>query len=123
MAVRNEGHWEPWLKFFLRGVIEVSRSATATAHAVLDLQREHRQIILEKVNNAALGIRLLDVLLQRPLLNVRAAEAQLDCAYVTAAKLIEQLTALGLLRETTGGQRNRQYEYAPYLRLFESLAT
>ena len=119
MAVRESGHWEQWLKFFLRGVAEVSASATATAEAILALQNEHRQIVLEKVGNAPLGQRLLDFLLQQPLVTVRAIEAQLDCAYVTANKLAEQFSALGILRETTGGQRNRQYEYSPYLRLFE----
>lgn len=118
MAVRESGHWEQWLKFFLRGVAEVSASATATAEAILALQNEHRQIVLEKVGNAPLGQRLLDFLLQQPLVSVRAIEAQLDCAYVTANKLVEQFAALGILREMTGGQRNRQYEYSPYLRLF-----
>ena len=119
MAVRESGHWEQWLKFFLRGVAEVSASATATAEAILALQNEHRQIVLEKAGNAPLGQRLLDFLLRQPLVTVRAIEAQLDCAYVTANKLVEQFAALGILRETTGGQRNRQYEYSPYLRLFE----
>jgi len=119
MAVRESGHWEQWLKFFLRGLVEVSASATGTAHAILALQSEHRQIVLEKVSNVPLGQRLLDMLLQQPLVTVRLIEAQLDCAYVTANKLAEQFTALGMLRETTGGQRNRQYEYAPYLALFE----
>ena len=119
MAVRESGHWEQWLKFFLRGVVEVSASATGTAHAILALQSEHRQIVLEKVGNGPLGQRLLDMLLQQPLVTVRMIEAQLDCAYVTANKLVEQFAALGMLRETTGGQRNRQYEYGPYLALFE----
>lgn len=119
MAVRESGHWEQWLKFFLRGVVEVSASATGTAHAILALQSEHRQVVLEKVGNVPLGQRLLDMLLQQPLVTVRMIEAQLDCAYVTANKLVEQFAALGILRETTGGQRNRQYEYAPYLALFE----
>ena len=119
MAVRESGHWEQWLKFFLRGVVEVSASATGTAHAILALQSEHRQIVLEKVGNVPLGQRLLDMLLQQPLVTVRMIEAQLDCAYVTANKLVEQFATLGMLRETTGGQRNRQYEYGPYLALFE----
>ncbi len=119
MAVRTDGNWEGWLKFFLRGVAEVSRSATATAHGILALQRGHREIVIEKVSNAPLGLRLLEYLLRRPLVSVRMVEGELDCAYVTANKLIEQFTKLDLLREKTGGQRNRQYEYAPYLTLFE----
>lgn len=35
-------------------------------------------------------------------------------------KLVEQLVKLNILKETTGGQRNRRYSYFPYLALFES---
>jgi hypothetical protein len=38
---------------------------------------------------------------------------------VTADKLLKQFEELGIVKETTGGQRNRRYEYAPYLALFE----
>ena len=33
MAIRLDGNWEGWLKFFLKGVFEVSQSATETAQA------------------------------------------------------------------------------------------
>ncbi|WP_042725605.1 Fic family protein [Chthoniobacter flavus] len=118
-AVRNDGQWEPWIKFFLKGVAEVSRSATSTAQAILALQQEHRQLTLQRVSNAALSQLLLDLLLQYPLISVRMVESRLNCAFVTANKLVEQFTGLGLLREITGGLRNRQYEYKPYLELFE----
>ena len=50
---------------------------------------------------------------------VRLVQRQLHCAYATAGKLVDQLVDLGLLRETTGGQRNRVFRYEPYLALFE----
>jgi hypothetical protein len=34
--------------------------------------------------------------------------------------VIERLRELEVIRETTGGQRNRRYEFARYLELFES---
>src|SRR5271156_4210766 len=41
-AIRNDGNWEAWLGFFLKGVSEVSRSATETARQILDLRRKHQ---------------------------------------------------------------------------------
>lgn len=117
-AIRNDGGFEGWLKFFLRGVHEVSRSASATARAILDLREEHRQIVAEKAVNAAHGFRLLDYLYEQPVINVRLVEQELGCSYLTANKLVEQFTELGLLTETTGGRRNRRYSYEPYLALF-----
>lgn len=69
------------------------------------------------------ALRLLDYLYEQPIINVRAVERHLGLSFVTANKLIELLIKLELLKETTGGQRNRRYAYSPYLALFESSAT
>lgn len=121
MAIRNDGDWEEWLKFFLRGISEVSQSATATARAILDLRERHRQDIAQKIGGSILALRLLDYLFEQPVISVRMAQQNLQCAYVTAGKLVEQFVELGLLREITGGHRNRLYRYEPYLALFETL--
>ncbi|MEW5979978.1 MAG: Fic family protein [Acidobacteriota bacterium] len=123
MAIRNDGDWEGWLKFFLRGVGEVSQDATSTARAILDLRNRHQQMIMENMgSNSGNGIRLLDYLLEQPLINVRMIEQRFQCVYVTAKKLVDQLVDLGLVREITGFRRNRRYRYEPYLSLFEPAA-
>lgn len=123
MAVRTDGNWEGWIKFFLKGVFQVSQSATETARAILQMREDHRQAIADNMGGrAALGLRLLDALYEQPIISVAFAEKRLDCAYVTANKIIDQLTGLELLRETTGGQRNRRFRYEPYLNLFDTLA-
>ena len=119
MAIRNEGNWEGWLKFFLRGIYEVSQAATVTARAILSLREGHRQAIAQKMGGSAAGLRLLDFLFEQPLISVRLVEQHLQCSYVTARKLVEQFVELDLVRETTGWQRNRRYRYEPYLALFE----
>lgn len=120
MAIRQEGNWEGWLAFFLRGVAEVSQVATTTARAILDLREAHRKIIGQQLGNISHRFLLLDYLCEQPLLNVRMVAQHLECSYVTANKLAEQFVTLNLLRETTGWQRNRRYRYEPYLALFEA---
>lgn len=119
MAIRHDGDWEGWLKFFLRGVYEVSQAATATARAILNLREGHRQMIAQKIGGSANGLRLLDFLFEQPLIAVRLVGRHLQSSYVTASKLVDQFVELGLLREATGWQRNRRYRYEPYLALFE----
>ncbi|MBF2008740.1 MAG: Fic family protein [Chlorogloeopsis fritschii C42_A2020_084] len=121
MAIRTDGDWEGWLKFFLRGVFEVSQSATATARSILNLRETHREIIGQKISSSNYGLRLLDFLFQQPIVTVRLVEEHLQCAYVTASKTVEQFVELGFLREITGWQRNRLYRYEPYLALFQPL--
>lgn len=123
MAIRRNGDWEGWLKFFLRGVESVSRSATETARAIMNLRETHRQLISDKLaGRAALGLRLLDYLFEQPLASVPLIEKRLKCSFATANKLVEQLAELKIVREATGWRRNRQYRYDPYLALFDALA-
>ena len=119
MAIRNDGDWEGWLKFFTRGVDKVSREATETARTILKLREEHRQTIATKLGGSANGLHLLDVLFEQPMVTIRAVEQRLSCVYVTASKLVDQFVRLGLLKEITGFQRNRRFSYEPYLSLFE----
>lgn len=123
-AIRNDGNWEGWLKFFLRGVEEVSEEAINTSRYIFALREKHRELINSSLGtSAASGVRLLDYLYEQPIVNVRLVEKRLKSSFVTANKLVEQFVKLGILRETTGGRRNRRYSYLPYLMLFESSAT
>lgn len=116
-AIRGSGDWEGWLKFFLRGVYEVSQSATSTARAILNLREQHRQAV---VGTGGAGVRLLDYLFEQPIVTIRMVEKKMECSYVTANKLVDQMCEMELLREITGQQRNRRYRYEPYLALFET---
>ena len=123
MAIRNAGDWEGWLKFFLRGIAEVSHSATATTRAILQLRDQHRQMIAQVITGSTYGLQLHDYLFIQPILSVRMIEERLQCNYMTASKLVEKFTGLNILHEITGWQRNRLYRYTPYLALFESPIT
>lgn len=116
MAVREDGDWEGWLTFFLRGVAETSADATETAKRIVTLREDHRARIQEAMSPN--GLRLLDLLFRRPLVNIALIQERLELAFVTAAKLIEGLVELGMVEEITGARRNRVYRYSPYLALF-----
>jgi Fic family protein len=120
MAVRNEGNWEGWLKFFLRGIAEVSEEATATARQILDVREKGRILIADQLENSVSGQRLLDYLFEHPLVSVKMVEQHLECSYVKANKLVLQFEKLDLLQETTGWRRNRRYRFKPYVDLFRS---
>jgi Fic family protein len=116
-AIRNSGDWESWLRFFLTGVARTAEEATATARAILDLREEHRRAIQEQ-SAGVNGLRLLDLLFERPLVHVNFVKDSLGIAFVTANKLVEQFEALGVLEEITGRRRDRIFSYTPYVALF-----
>jgi len=119
MAIRNDGNWEGWLKFFVRGVDMVSREATNNAQAILRMREEHQRVIASELGGNAFAQPLLDFLFEQPLVTIPTVERKLKCVYVTASKLVEHFIRFGLLKEITGHRRNRRYRYEPYLALFE----
>lgn len=118
MAIREAGDWEGWLRFFLRGVAQTAEEATAQARAIVQMREAHRARIQE-LGMGVNALRLLDVLFERPLINVNLAKDTLGLSFATANKLVEQLQTLGLLVEMTGRRRDRIFRYRPYLELFE----
>jgi Fic family protein len=118
-SVRNDGDWEGWLKFFLRGVFEVSISATETAREILALRERHRQLFTERVPGTANALKLLDFMYENPVFSVNKARDHLDCAYGTAASIVQELIGLDIVREITGQHRNRLFRYDAYLSLFD----
>ena len=118
-AVRDQGDWEGWLKFFINGILSVSREAAETARQILALREDHRQRITEGLGRAAgNGHRILERLYQRPVFKVTEIDQFLGITYAGANSLISRLTRIGLLQEITGQKRHRVFRYAPYLDLF-----
>jgi Fic family protein len=117
--VRDEGDWEGWLRFFLRGVAEVSAEATETARRILAMREEHRRLVTEHFGRAAAnGHRLLDLLCERPIISSKQVQEHLGVTAVGADGLVARLTKLGLVLEITGQKRNRRWRYEPYVALF-----
>ena len=119
-AIRTDGHWEQWVKYFLRGVAEVSKNATDTARKILALRETSRSRIFEQTGNSVLALRLLDLLFLHPITNIKFVREKLGCSHVKASQLMESSHAepLALVEETTGFRRNRRYRFKSYLALF-----
>ncbi len=119
-AVRKQGDWEGWLKFFLRGVAEVSHEATSCARRILALREQHMLLIRDHAEiSSTSGLKLLDRLYEQPIITVTLVKQWLESSYGTANKLVRQFVNRSLLTEMTGYERNRRFAYKPYLDLFE----
>ena len=118
-AVRDEGAWEPWLKFFLQGIGEVANEASNTARNIVQMRESHREKIIASLGKGAgNGLKLLETMYNRPYFNVGTVQRVLAISPQAANKLTERLESLGLITETTGHKRNRVFRYHPYVSLF-----
>lgn len=117
MAVRLSGDWEGWLRFFLRGVVETAEEAADKAERIFELRERHRALVMS--DSGANGLKLLSILYERPLVNVKLVSQVVKVAFPTANRLVARFEELGLLREVTGQRRSRVFRYEPYIQLFD----
>jgi Fic family protein len=118
-AVRDDGDWETWLKFFLEGLAEVSLEATQTARAIVSLRERHRNIIIDNFGRAAgNGLRILEKLYRSPYISIPQVRDALDITYPPAAELVHRFVDAEILNEITGRERNKFYQYSSYIHLF-----
>lgn len=117
---RDKGEYEEWLKFFLLGVTEVANESTEVSRQIVQLRESHRQMIIDNLGKGtANGLRLLEFLYQKPMVNVSIIAKQLELTNPTANKLTDKLAELNIVSEVTGNRRNRIYIYEPYLSIFD----
>ena len=120
-ATRDEGAWEEWLAFFLRGVSVVSAQAAETARRILSLREHHRALIVDYLGRAAgSGHRVLEYLYERPIVSVNDIRDLIGVTYSAANQLVDRLVDIGVLSEITGQARNRRFRYGGYIDLFDA---
>ena len=119
-AIRDEGDWEGWLKFFLRGVKEASGQASETARRILALREEFRSALAKQGRASGTLLRALDTLFDQPVVGVRSLADRLGVTFASANGVAERLVQAGVLSEVTGQRRNRLFMFRPYVALFDS---
>jgi Fic family protein len=121
MAVRNDGDWEGWLQFFLRGVQDTAEEATANIRAINKMREEHHRLIQEQ-GGTATTFRVHDLLFYQPIVTVPFVVRTLSVSFHTALRAMTQLEEFAIVTELTASRRNRRFRYSPYLALFEDAA-
>jgi Fic family protein len=114
-AVRDEGDWEGWIKFFLQGVYSVAQEASVIARNIITLQNSNRRLIQSKLGSASnKALILLDKMCDMPMVSVKEVSELLSVTPVTAGSLIKKLVDIGILKEKTKRKKNRIFSYIKY---------
>lgn len=120
MRVRISNDLIHWVRFFLDGIAETATKAREVFQQVLVLRTEVELAVL-KLGKRTLNARLaLNLLYRKPMVSAMDMEKVLSISRPTANALLQDLERLGILKETTGQQRDRIYSFDRYLELFLS---
>jgi len=119
MKARTNNDIVQWLKFFLVGVIETAKKGVETFDAILKLKQNTElsiQTLGSRANNAQ---KIMQYLFKHPMVDVDKVMKVTEVSKRTAYNLIDDLEALDILKEITGGKRDKLYVFDSYLQLFK----
>lgn len=115
-AVRKYGDWEPWIEFFVTGIRHQAEESLLRSKELHTLQQEYES---EYGGHTAAYARLACRLFDQPYLTARVVKELLDVTGPTAYRAIDRLEEEGLLEETTGNERNREYRAREIFEILE----
>ena len=118
MRARTHNDINQWLKFFLTGIIETAKKGVTTFDGILQLQKNLEDKLKGLGNRGIDAQKVIEYLYTQPVIEVSRVEEIIQKSNVTAYKLISDLEQLEILKEISGGQRNKLYVFKDYLDLF-----
>lgn len=114
-AVRTDGDWEGWVAYFLDGVTTIADEAVDAARQLFSLVNQDRSRLLGTNGISVSTLRMFELLPRHPIVTIASVMTRMAITKPTAGKVVDQLVAAGVLRETTGRQRDREFVYEEYL--------
>lgn len=114
-AVRTQGDWEGWLRFFFDGVTATSGQAVDTAQRLLHLFQNDRDRLRASGRIAGTALQLHEAFTRNPLRTIPRLVSELGLSKPAIGRGLDAMQALGIIREITGKQRYMIFAYQPYL--------
>ena len=116
-AVRREGDWAGWLRFFADAVVDAAGAAVETSRRLTELFDNDLERIHAMARGSGSAALVHSRLRQGPLWTIRGLTKATRLAVPTVTRALDGLQRLGIVRETTGRRRGRVFAYDEYLRL------
>jgi Fic family protein len=117
-AVRSSSNIEQWIKFFLSGIIETSKSGSDVFQKIIDFRQACEKKIITLGRRAKIANELLLFLFSQPIVSSKMVMKHFGVTFNTANSLLSSFEKLGLLKEITGFSRNRLFRLEEYINFF-----
>ncbi len=115
-CVRQKDDMEGWLKFFLKGIIEVCSDASTASRKIIALKEK---LILKLSSISIHSVKLINYLFEMPFINGKDIAEKLKVSRQTALTLIKEFEKEGILREYTGKKRWKKYLFVEYVAILK----
>ena len=120
MQVRLKDDLEQWIKFFLVGIIETSKSSIQVFKDIIKLKSDIENNRLPKLGSKTeKGIQVLKILFGTPIITTSKLVDEMGIAHSTANRLLSDFVRLNIIEEYTGFKRNRKFIFKEYFEIFD----
>ncbi|MFA7421651.1 MAG: Fic family protein [Melioribacteraceae bacterium] len=117
--VRTKNDLTQWIKFFLSGIIETSKTGIETFQKILQLRADiEDKKIITLGRRVPLALNVIDYLYKYPIITMNHLVEEFGITKQTANTMIRDFVNLKILIETTGQKRNRVFVFEEYINLF-----
>ena len=114
--IRIKGEFEEWIKFFMKGICEISENAITSIQKIVELKKHDiEKIRLLSKGNISKLLLVYDYLLRHPFVEMDDIRNLLNLSKPTVNKLLENLITLEILEFVEEKKRYRQYVYKKYV--------
>lgn len=114
-AIRTDGDWEGWVRFFLGGVEAAALEAERGIVDIASLMATDRRRLLASPKAGPASYRLFELLPMMPRFTIERVRQVLATTFPTANAAVATLEGLGIVTELTGQKKNRSYGYQSYI--------
>lgn len=108
--VRQNGNYEKWITFFLKGVIEVSQQVMNTTRKIINLKNRLADSFKDPYN-------FINFLFKKPVIKIEDVINQLNVSKKTGYNIVYEFENKGVIKEITNNKRNKRYVFDEYMQI------
>lgn len=113
--VRNKGSYEQWVLFFLVAMEKSLEDSIRIIESLVSLHEETKNSLENALQQSKNMKKLLPIIEVFPIFSIQLLAEKLECAEVTAAKVIKNGISMGIITKISEGSRNQRFSYGKYL--------
>lgn len=119
MDVRLKGHFEEWIRFFLKGIVVSAEDAYETIEMISKIRNESIMKIEAYSGRKNTLYKVYYYVERNPIIEIGRTAKALGLSFNAVANAVNKLVELEILEQVNSYKRNRRYTFSKYLNVLK----